>query len=76
MIKRTKNHNVNWPTRQKNDKLEMLCQNSRPDDSLYPESLPNVGNCSNWVRVDHVGVYALCWECCQRMLGGSITSDE
>ena len=70
MIKRTKEHNKVWKTKMHpvTDRLLMICQNSEPEFSLYPESLPKEGTCNNWVEADNKGSYVLCWACCQRMI--------
>lgn len=71
MIKRTKEHNKVWKTRNnpKTNRMEMICQNSEPEYSLYPESLPPEGKkCKNWGSAESKTSYILCWECSQRMI--------
>ena len=44
----------------------MICQNSEPEHSKYPEWGPTVGRCDNWEEVGKDTTRVLCGKCTSR----------
>jgi len=57
-----------WATKQIGKDRAMICQNSNPIFSKYPEWGPDSGICENWVKVGQEAVACLCSDCVQRSL--------
>lgn len=57
-----------WKTKEVGGKLKMICQNSNPETSMYPEWGPEDGVCDTWSDVGHDTSAVTCWKCAQRSL--------
>lgn len=57
-----------WKTKQIDRERAMICQNSNPALSKYPNWGPEVGVCDNWSKVGHQTTAVLCSDCTQRSL--------
>lgn len=55
-----------WKTKEKNGRRFMICQNSEPEHSKYPEWGPTVGRCDNWEEVGKDTTRVLCGKCTSR----------
>ena len=58
----------NWKTKEVNGDRYMICQNSNPDLSKYPDWGPEFGVCENWSEVGSETTAVLCSECTRRSL--------
>ena len=59
---------TNWKTKEVNGRIHMICQNSNPDLSKYPDFAPEFGVCENWEEVSRITDAVLCSECTRRSL--------
>jgi hypothetical protein len=46
----------------------IICQNSRPEDSKYPDAAPEDGVCTEWVFANPETAAVLCSSCVQRLM--------
>ena len=56
-----------YKTKSDGSRTLMICSNSNPDASTYPEYAPIDGTCENWSVVSNDVVQVLCAECTNRM---------
>ena len=55
-----------WETKEKDGRRMMICQNSNPELSKYPEWGPKNGICEEWSAVGSDTTASTCWRCAQR----------
>lgn len=58
-----------WKTKFKEGKRVvrmMICQNSNPELSKYPQWGPAQGTCDEWSEIGSDCVASTCWRCAQR----------
>ena len=58
----------NWKTKEKEGRRYMICQNSKPEFSKYPDWAPEVGVCDEWEEVGADTSAVLCSLCTRRSL--------
>jgi len=59
-----------WKTKEKDGRRMMICQNSNPELSKYPEWGPDDGICEEWSEVGQDTVASTCWKCASRSVRG------
>lgn len=66
-----------WKTKgtPKGDDYMMICQNSDPSNSKYPQAAP-LGGCNEWVKIGSETTATLCSKCMQRLMEKSFTYKE
>ena len=57
---------VSWKTKKKNGRTLMICQNSNPELSKYPQWGPEKGICEEWSEVGPDTTASTCWRCAAR----------
>jgi hypothetical protein len=57
-----------WKTKEVNGRRMMICQNSNPELSKYPEWGPENGRCDKWSEVGAETTAVICSDCTQRSL--------
>lgn len=57
-----------WKTKEIDGRTYMICQNSNPDLSKYPEWGPEFGVCDQWSEVGKETTAVICSQCTQRSL--------
>lgn len=57
-----------WKSKEVDKRRYMICQNSNPSLSKYPEWGPEVGVCDNWSEVGAETTAVICSACTQRSL--------
>ena len=57
-----------WKTKEDGGRRYMICQNSNPELSKYPQWGPEEGVCDEWAEVGHETSALTCWRCTQRSL--------
>ena len=55
-----------WKTKEKDGKILMICQNSNPDLSKYPQWGPQQGTCDEWSEVSRNTTTSTCHKCTAR----------
>jgi hypothetical protein len=55
-----------WKTKEKDGRLMMICQNSNPELSKYPQWGPRQGICEEWSEVGNNTTASTCWQCAAR----------
>ena len=61
-----KNKGTIWKTKEKEGKLMMICQNSNPELSKYPQWGPRQGICEEWSEVSKNTTASTCHRCASR----------
>lgn len=58
----------NWKTKKEGKQIYMICQNSKPEFSKYPDFGPEDGEvpCKEWSIVGNDTQAVLCWKCTSR----------
>jgi hypothetical protein len=59
-----------WKTKEKDGRRMMICQNSNPELSKYPQWGPADGVCDEWSEVGDDTVSLTCWRCATRSVRG------
>jgi hypothetical protein len=57
-----------WKTKEVDGQIYMICQNSNPSLSKYPEWGPDSGVCDKWSQVVKETAAVICSDCTQRSL--------
>jgi hypothetical protein len=57
-----------WKTKEVDGRTYMICQNSEPEHSKYPDWGPEVGVCDEWEEIGKDTGAVLCSKCTQRSL--------
>ena len=55
-----------WETKEIENGRLMICQNSNPELSKYPQWGPESGICEEWSEVGSDTVASTCWRCASR----------
>ena len=63
---------VTWKTKEKDGKTLMICQNSNPELSKYPEWGPKNGICEEWSETGPETTASTCWKCAARSVSGMV----
>lgn len=55
-----------WKKKERDGRLFMICQNSEPEFSKYPQWGPVSGTCEEWSEVANDTTATLCHKCTSR----------
>jgi|TARA_R110000744_G_scaffold213701_9_gene332595 hypothetical protein len=61
-----------WKTKEKEGKKFIICQNSNPELSKYPEWGPKNGVCDEWSEMGPDTTASTCWRCAARSVSGMV----
>ena len=66
---------IKWKTKGEGREYRMICQNSDPTNSKYPQAAPE-GGCKEWVITGPETSAVLCSSCVQRLMSNSFSYKE